>query len=97
MYHSCSPLPARVEPAPLGSSYQNVVDQVPPLPFHRLSELNSSSNVMCAVAARLVASIDIPRPFLVGNAPPLPVFAGIFYGLIQRNVGLMMQNTCFLP
>src|SRR5579863_5912676 len=63
-YHSCSPLPPRVEPFPLIGLYQKFVSQVPEIPFQRLRLLNSSSKVRCAVPARLFGSIDtmlLPR------------------------------------
>src|SRR6266403_3104407 len=52
MYHSDSPVS---EPpfAPLNGYW---VIQVPDVPFHRFNELNSSSNVIVAVADRLFGS-----------------------------------------
>src|SRR5262245_12924109 len=57
MYHSCSSLS---EPplAPLNGYF---VIHVPDVPFHKLRELNSSSNVITAVADRLLGSI-VTRP-----------------------------------
>src|SRR5256885_16343842 len=54
MYHSCSSL--RLPPF-VAPSNQYWVDQVPDVPFHRLSVLNSSSNESVAVEDRLFGSI----------------------------------------
>src|SRR5262245_35655297 len=69
MYHSCSPLPSRVPPLPFRGAYQKFVPQVPLVPFQRLKELNSSSNVRVAVEARLFGSIAMSLPLLDRVAP----------------------------
>src|SRR5690349_387111 len=73
MYHSCSPLPGSEEPLPLGSAKMNVVAHVPDWPFHRLSELNSSSKVRCAVAPRFVGSMDMRPPVLAARLRRQPL------------------------
>src|SRR6185437_14930393 len=55
MYHSSSPLLVKVETSPPPKLY--CVYHVPVVPFDRFKVLNSSSNVIFAVAARLFGSI----------------------------------------
>jgi hypothetical protein len=59
IYHSCSPLDGSEPPFSGAKGY--LVDQVPDVPFQRLSELNSSLKVRVAVADRFLGSI-VTRP-----------------------------------